>query len=119
MLKAYGRNARHVSHPDEPFDEIPPDEWRELQARVEAFTSDEVFEMRDPFLRAYADYRRVESDIRAMRLQGGEPDALIDEALKDLQLELDRQAHEVGGGYDRLRAQIRREARLLRRRSRS
>ena len=42
MLAIYGRMARKTSHQDEPYSPLQAEEWRLLQARVEAFTSDRV-----------------------------------------------------------------------------
>jgi hypothetical protein len=51
MIAVYGRMARKASLLEkEQYKPLAPEEWRLLQARIEAFTSDRVFAFRDQFL---------------------------------------------------------------------
>jgi hypothetical protein len=53
MLAVYGRIARKVSHQEEEYHPLPPEEWRLLQARVDAFASNRVISLRDTYLNAW------------------------------------------------------------------
>ena len=59
-LAVLGRVAAHVAEPDkrpDPFDAVPGDQWRQFQARVEAFASTAVIALRDSLLTALERYR--------------------------------------------------------------
>jgi hypothetical protein len=59
-LAVLGRLAAFVSDPDrrpDPFDAIPGDRWRWVQAQVEAFATTQVIALRDAFLTAWERYR--------------------------------------------------------------
>jgi hypothetical protein len=59
-LAVLGRIAAHVAEPDrrpDPFETVPGDQWRQLQARVEAFASTSVIALRDSLLTAWERYR--------------------------------------------------------------
>jgi hypothetical protein len=53
MLAVYGRIARKVSHQEDEYHSLSPEKWRLLQARVEAFASNRVIALRDPYLNAW------------------------------------------------------------------
>jgi hypothetical protein len=59
-LAVLGRVATHVAQPDrrtDPFEAVPGDQWRQFQARVEAFGSTPVLALRDSLLTAWERYR--------------------------------------------------------------
>ena len=59
-LAVLGRIAAHVAEPDrrpDPFEALPGDQWRQFQARVEAFASTPVIALRDSLLTAWDRYR--------------------------------------------------------------
>jgi hypothetical protein len=59
-LAVLGRIAAYVTEPDtrpDPFEAVPGDQWRQFQARVEAFASTEVIALRDSLLTAWERYR--------------------------------------------------------------
>ena len=59
-LAVLGRLAAHVAEPatrPNPFEAIGGDQWRQFQARVEAFASTAVIAMRDSLLTAWERYR--------------------------------------------------------------
>ena len=100
MLAIYGRMARRAAHQEEPYQPPTPEEWRLFQARVEAFTSDRVFALRDRYLGAWDLFRDV-SDA------DGEPDG---SATAQKQA-IDERAVAVRQLYDDLSAAIRKELR--------
>jgi hypothetical protein len=58
-LAVLGRIAAYVTDPasrPNPFETIPGDQWREFQARVEAFASTRVVALRDQLLAAWEGY---------------------------------------------------------------
>ena len=59
-LAVLGRIAAFVTEPDrrpDPFTAVPGDQWRQFQARVEAFASTSVIALRDSLLAAWDRYR--------------------------------------------------------------
>jgi hypothetical protein len=59
-LAVLGRIAAHVTEPDtrpDPFEAVPGDQWRQFQARVEAFATTAVLSLRDSLLTAWERYR--------------------------------------------------------------
>jgi hypothetical protein len=59
-LAVIGRIATYVAEPDkrpDPFEAVPGDQWRQFQARVEAFASTTVLSLRDSLLTAWERYR--------------------------------------------------------------
>jgi hypothetical protein len=59
-LAVLGRIATYVAEPDkrpDPFEAVPGDQWRQFQARVEAFASTTVLSLRDSLLTAWERYR--------------------------------------------------------------
>src|SRR5579862_7654039 len=66
MLAEYGRIARKVSHQDEEYHLLPAEEWRLLQARIEAFASNSVIAMRDPFLNAWNRFVEQKAELDAI-----------------------------------------------------
>jgi hypothetical protein len=69
-----GRIAAHVTDPTsrpDPFEAVPGDQWREFQARVEAFASTSVIALRDSLLVAWERYRT------AAAASAGDPDAEV------------------------------------------
>jgi hypothetical protein len=116
MIAAYGHNARYVSHPGEAYQSLSPPQWRTLQARIEAFTSDRVFGIRDGHLAAWDEYRAAEAAIAEL---AGRADSAVDPALVE---QRDRLTHgrsaaaaRVGDSYDELCRRVRDEMRITRR----
>jgi hypothetical protein len=59
-LAALGRIAAHVAEPGrrpDPFESVPGEQWRQFEARVEAFASTGVIALRDSLLTAWERYR--------------------------------------------------------------
>ena len=59
-LAVLGRIAAYVTEPatrPQPFEAVPGDQWRQFQARVEAFASTPVIALRDSLLAAWDRYR--------------------------------------------------------------
>ena len=59
-LAVLGRIAAYVTEPErrpDPFEAVPGDQWRQFQARVEAFASTSVIAVRDSLLAAWERYR--------------------------------------------------------------
>jgi hypothetical protein len=59
-LAVLGRIAAYVTEPasrPHPFEAVPGDQWRQFQARVEAFASTSVIALRDSLLAAWERYR--------------------------------------------------------------
>jgi hypothetical protein len=109
MLAVYGRIARKVSHQEEEYDPLPPEEWRLLQARVEAFASNRVIVIRDPFLTAWNRFVEEKTKLDAI---DGEPDPSIAELLEQHKHIVDEQALAVGNLYLKMRDAIREELRV-------
>jgi hypothetical protein len=109
MLAVYGRIARKVSHQEEEYDPLPPEEWRLLQARVEAFASNRVIVMRDPFLNAWNRFVQEKTKLDAI---DEEPDPPIAELLEQHKHIVDEQALAVGNLYLKMRDAIREELRV-------
>jgi hypothetical protein len=109
MLAVYGRIARKVSHQEEEYDPLPPEEWRLLQARVEAFASNRVIVMRDPFLNAWNRFVEEKAELDAIDEQ---PDPSIAELLEQHKHIVDEQALAVGNLYLKMRDAIREELRV-------
>jgi hypothetical protein len=106
MLAIYGRMARKASHQEEQYTPPSPEEWRLLQARVEAFTSDRVFAIRDPYLSAWNRF------LDALGAVGETADSSTTDQLLVRQQFVDEHAHAVGQLYDDLRTAIRKELRV-------
>jgi hypothetical protein len=76
-LAVLGRIAAYVTEPDkrpDPFEAVPGEQWREFQARVEAFASTEVLSLRDSLLTAWERYR---SATAAAAAAGSAEDAAV------------------------------------------
>jgi len=76
-LAVLGRIAAYVTEPDrrpDPFEAVPGDQWRQFQARVEAFASTAVIELRDSLLTAWERYR---SATAAAAAAGSAEDAAV------------------------------------------
>jgi hypothetical protein len=102
MIATYGRMASKAKYQEEEqYEPLTPEEWRLLQARVEAFTSDRVFTFRDRFLVAWNLFREVFDVI-------GEPDGSSTPAQKQV---IDERGLAVVQLYDDLCAAIRKELR--------
>ena len=109
MLAVYGRIARKVSHQEEAYHPLPPEEWRLLQARVEAFASNRVIVMRDPFLNAWNRFVEEKTKLDAI---DEEPDPSIAELMEQHKHIVDEQALAVGNLYLKMRDAIREELRV-------
>ena len=60
MIAVYGRMARKASLLEkEQYKPLAPEEWRLLQARIEAFSSDRVFAFRDRSLVAWNSFMKA------------------------------------------------------------
>jgi hypothetical protein len=73
-LAVLGRIAAYVTEPTSrphPFEAVPGDQWRQFQARVEAFASTPVIALRDSLLAAWERYRAAAGASTAP----GNPDA--------------------------------------------
>lgn len=73
-LAVLGRMAAYVADPaarPNPFDAVSGDQWRQFQARVEAFGSTQVIALRDSLLAAWERYQ-------AGATTAGSPDAATD-----------------------------------------
>ena len=76
-LAVLGRIATYVAEPDkrpDPFEAVPGDQWRQFQARVEAFASTTVLSLRDSLLTAWERFR---SAMAAAAAAGSAEDAAI------------------------------------------
>lgn len=75
-LAVLGRIAAYVTEPTtrpHPFEAVPGDQWRQFQARVEAFASTPVIALRDSLLAAWERYRAAAGASSAP----GNPDAEV------------------------------------------
>src|SRR5262245_52694165 len=111
MLAVYGRMARKASHQEELYSPPSPEEWRLLQARVEAFTSDRVLALRDPYLAAWNRFLDEKAAFDAISEASDPSTAKLLAQHKRL---VHEQALEVGNNYENLRAAIREELRVRR-----
>jgi hypothetical protein len=103
-LAVLGRIAAHVTEPasgPEPFEAVPGDQWRQFQARVEAFASTPVIVLRDSLLTAWERYRAAAATAAAP----GAPDAEV------RRKEADGHRAEVRERYADLISRIREELR--------
>ena len=76
-LAVLGRIAAYVTEPTSrphPFEAVPGDQWRQFQARVEAFASTTVLSLRDSLLTAWERYR---SAMAAAAAAGSAEDAAV------------------------------------------
>ena len=76
-LAVLGRIAAYVTEPErrpDPFEAVPGDQWRQFQARVEAFATTEVLSLRDSLLTAWERYR---SAMAAAAAAGSAEDAAV------------------------------------------
>ena len=76
-LAVLGRIATYVAEPDkrlDPFEAVPGGQWRQFQARVEAFASTTVLSLRDSLLTAWERYR---SAMAAAAAAGSAEDAAV------------------------------------------
>jgi hypothetical protein len=111
MLAIYGRMARKASHQEEQYTPLSPEEWRLLQARVEAFTSDKVFGFRDRYLDAW---NRFLDGSEALDAANRATEQSTTEHLLAQKRLVDDNALAVGKLYDDLRTAIREELRVRR-----
>ena len=108
MLAVYGRMARKVSHQEEKYHPLPREEWRLLQARVEAFASDRVIALRDQYLNAWDRFVAEKTELDAI-------DKVTDPSTTELLKQHKNLVHEhaltVGNVYDKMIDAIRKELR--------
>jgi hypothetical protein len=109
MLAIYGRIAKKVSHQEEEYHQLPPEEWRLLQARVEAFASNKVIALRDPYLNAWNRFVEEKAELDAIE-EAADPSAV--ETLERHKHLVDEQAVAVGTLYLKMRDVIREELRV-------
>ena len=110
MLAVYGRMARNVSHQEEEeYHPLSPEKWRLLQARVEAFASNRVIALRDPYLNAWNRFVEEKAELYAV---DEVTDSSIAELLEQRKHLVDEQALEVGNLYLKLRDAIREELKV-------
>jgi hypothetical protein len=77
-LAVLGRIAAHVTEPaarPDPFEAVAGDQWRQFQARVEAFASTPMIALRDALLTAWERYRAATA--AAAGAARGDPDAEV------------------------------------------
>ena len=109
MLAVYGRIARKVSHQEEEYHQLPSEEWRLLQARVEAFANNRVITLRDPFLNAWNRFVAEKAELDAI---DEVKDPSTAELLEQHKHAVDEQALAVGNLYLKIRDAIREELRV-------
>jgi hypothetical protein len=76
-LAVLGRIAAYVAEPGrrpDPFESMPGEQWRQFQARVEAFATTEVLSLRDSLLTAWERYRAA---MAAAAAAGNAEDAAV------------------------------------------
>ena len=96
MLAVYGRIARKVSHQEEEYHSLSPEKWRLLQARVEAFASNRVITLRDPYLNAWNRFVEEKAELDAFDEVADSSTAELLEQRRHL---VAKQAREVGNLY--------------------
>jgi hypothetical protein len=105
-LATLGRVAVFVGHPERSSG-LPTDEqWRLFQARVEAFGSRAVIDLRDSLLRASDSYRAVRGAAEEL---GPDPDPAKQQQRKEYQECAQIHRDEVSALYARLERQVRQE----------
>ncbi len=109
MLAVYGRMARNVSHQEEKYHLLSPEKWRLLQARVEAFASNRVIALRDPYLNAWNRFVEEKAELDAVDEVTDSSTAELLEQRKHL---VDEQALAVGSLYLKLSDAIREELKV-------
>jgi hypothetical protein len=109
MLAVYGRMARNVSHQEEEYHLLSREKWRLLQARVEAFASNRVIALRDPYLNAWNRFVEEKAELDAVDEVTDSSTAELLEQRKNL---VDEQALAVGSLYLKLRDAIREELKV-------
>jgi hypothetical protein len=111
MLAIYGRMARKTSHQEEQYSPPSPEEWRLLQARVEAFASDKVISLRNSYLDAWNRFLNEKAAFDAI-------DEVADPSSTELLVQrkrvVDEQALAAGNLYEKIRDAIREELRVRR-----
>ena len=109
MLAIYGRMARNVSHQEEECHPLSLEKWRLLQARVEAFASNRVIALRDPYLNAWNRFVEEKAELDAVD-EVADPSTV--EPLEQRRHLVDEQALAVGNLYRKIRDAIREELRV-------
>ena len=106
VLATLGRVAVSVMHPERSSGSPPEEQWRLFQARVEAFGSRSILDLRDRFLNASDNYRAALEAAEELR-----PDMDPAKHQKRQEYEQRTKVHrsEVGDLYARLERQVRRE----------
>jgi hypothetical protein len=106
VLATLGRVAVSVVHPERSSGLPPEEQWRLFQARVEAFGSRSILDLRDRFLNASDSYRAALVAAEELR-----PD--MDPGLQQKRQEYEQRAEvhrrEVGDLYALLERQVRQE----------
>jgi hypothetical protein len=106
VLATLGRVAVFVVHPERSSGLPPEEHWRLFQARVEAFGSRAVIDLRDKFLHASDSYRAVQGAADEL---GPAKDPAAQQKRKEVEERAEVLRGEVGDLYARLERQVRQE----------
>jgi hypothetical protein len=103
--------ARKASHQEDQYSPPSPEEWRLLQARVEAFASDKIISLRNSYLDAWNRFLNEKTALDAIN-EEADPSSAV--PLAERKRIVDEQALAVGNLYEKIRDAIREELRVRR-----